>query len=78
MLVYDPETDTWTRKADMLTPRGYHSSSVANGKIYVFGGSVTACCPWTPTATVEEFDPDGSSTSVQALGWGLIKILMLR
>ena len=30
---------TWTRKADMITGRSGHASSVVNGKIYVFGGA---------------------------------------
>ena len=47
---YDPETDTWTRKADMPTPRNVHAASVVNGKIYVIGGSPDA-------SRVEEYDP---------------------
>lgn len=36
---YDPETDTWTSRANMPTPRVFLTSSAVNGKIYVFGGS---------------------------------------
>jgi len=53
---YNPETDTWTKKADMLTtPRWYHSSSVVNGKIYVFGG--TSDIRKAIFSIVEEYDP---------------------
>jgi N-acetylneuraminic acid mutarotase len=46
------EEDTWTRKADMPTPRGGPASSVVNGKIYVIGGGREG-----PFSTVEEYDP---------------------
>ena len=36
--MYDPETDTWERKADMPTPRSAVSTSVVNEKIFVIGG----------------------------------------
>ena len=39
---YDPETDTWTKKADMPTDRAYLSSSAVNGKIYAIGGYTSA------------------------------------
>jgi hypothetical protein len=52
--VYDPATDTWTRKADMPTPRTFLSTSAVNGKIYAIGG----CSVFeTAFATVEEYDP---------------------
>ena len=47
---YDPETDTWTRKADMPTPRNGCSAGVVNGKIYVIGG---ATGDWISLPTVE-------------------------
>ncbi len=37
--VYDPETDTWERKADMPTARSSAAVSVVDGKIYAVGGS---------------------------------------
>lgn len=54
---YDPATDTWTRKADMPTARGWipPSSPVVNGKIYVIGGGDDIV--WD-LPTVEEYDPD--------------------
>jgi len=46
--------DTWTRKADMPTARGYFSTAVVNGKIYAFGGALG---PNSGTSVVEEYDP---------------------
>lgn len=36
---YDPQTNTWRRRADMPTPREYPKVAVVDGIIYVFGGS---------------------------------------
>ncbi|MBM3235315.1 hypothetical protein FJZ31_03340 [Candidatus Poribacteria bacterium] len=47
------QIDTWTRKADMPTPRRYFSTSVVNGKIYAIGGWDGDKYP----STVEEYDP---------------------
>jgi len=54
---YDPVMDTWTTKPDMPTARQFPSTSVVAGKIYAIGGSVVYW-PWTPTSTVEEYDPN--------------------
>jgi hypothetical protein len=35
---YDPKTNTWTKKANMPTPRVALSTSAVNGKIYAIGG----------------------------------------
>jgi N-acetylneuraminic acid mutarotase len=59
---YDPAADAWTVKAGMPTARQSLSTSVVNEKIYAIGGS-TAPFPWSPTGTVEAYDP---TTSV----WG--------
>jgi N-acetylneuraminic acid mutarotase len=55
MEVYDPATDTWTKKADMPTPRYIYGPSAVNGKIYAIGGWVNF---WgnQRTSTVEEYD----------------------
>lgn len=53
--VYDPATDTWTRKADMSRARNWHSSSVVIGKIYAIGGKIYPS--ETMVSTVEEYDP---------------------
>jgi|GEM_PF-868364 len=54
--VYDPATDTWAKGVDMPTARLCHASSAVNGKIYVIGGSLHPSS-WTPTSTVEVYDP---------------------
>lgn len=51
---YDPSTDAWIKKADILEPRAYHSSSVVDGKIYIIGG---CGCNDMELSTVEEYDP---------------------
>ena len=51
--VYDPATDTWKKKADMPTARGWFSTSVVNGKIYAIGGGVGGLV----FSTVEVYDP---------------------
>ncbi len=35
---YDPQTDTWTRKADLPSPRGGHAAATLGGHIHVAGG----------------------------------------
>ena len=47
---YDPVTDTWTKKADMPTPRGALCTCVLDGKIYAIGGE------WQGK-NVEVYDP---------------------
>lgn len=46
---YDPATDTWTRVADLPTPRGHTTASavVHQGRILVIGGTVPATGPPT-------------------------------
>ena len=59
--------DTWIQKADMPTPRRAFSSSVVDGKIYVFGGA-----PWggarkaEATASTEEYDPATDTWTTKA------------
>jgi len=48
------EGGTWTKKADMLTPRWALSTSVVNGIIYAIGGGDANN---KPTSTAEEYDP---------------------
>jgi len=52
--VYDPATDTWTKKADMPTGRARLSTSVVDGKIYAIGGSPHRDAE---VSTVEVYDP---------------------
>jgi N-acetylneuraminic acid mutarotase len=54
---YDPTTNTWTRKADMPTPRGITSAVVANEKIYVIGGE--------ESFIVEVYDPSTDTWAEQ-------------
>jgi len=54
---YDPATDTWEKKADMLTARQGVSSSVMDGKIYAIGGG---------GGEVEEYDPKADSWTKKA------------
>ena len=72
---YDPETDTWTKKCDMPTPR-YVSTSAVGGKIYAIGGGDLA---GTVLSTVEEYTPEGWPFGVSLQGkmagkWGKIKV----
>jgi N-acetylneuraminic acid mutarotase len=36
--VYHPATGRWTKGADLATARGWFTTSVVNGKVYVVGG----------------------------------------
>jgi len=55
---YDPATDTWTKKADMPTPRGSLCTAVVNGKIYAIGGITGIAGGGGPLVSiVEEYDP---------------------
>jgi hypothetical protein len=35
---YDPVNDSWTQLESMISPRGFHGTTVLDGKIYVYGG----------------------------------------
>jgi N-acetylneuraminic acid mutarotase len=58
---YDPATDTWTRKADMPTPRHGLSTSVLDGKIYAISGF-----DGTNMTTVEAYDPASDTWTKKA------------
>lgn len=45
----------WTQKADMLFPRGWHSSCVVDGKIYALGGLTST--DGLATKTTQVYDP---------------------
>ncbi len=63
--MYDSETDTWERRADMPTARSHVSTSVVDGKIYAIGGAEVAKIQQGPgianevkqLPTVEMYDP---------------------
>jgi N-acetylneuraminic acid mutarotase len=40
--IYDPDSGRWTRGADLATSRGWFSTSVVNGKVYLVGGQSLA------------------------------------
>jgi len=52
VFMYNPQKDTWTRKADMPTARHGLSAIVVKNKILVIGGYSDG-----PTGVVEEYDP---------------------
>jgi hypothetical protein len=54
--VYDPASDTWTRKGKMRSPRAMAAAAVVNGKIYVFGGIVGSLAG-SPGSTADMYDP---------------------
>ena len=56
---YDPVADKWTVKADMPDTRGAHSSSVADGIIYVVGGTTSGSN--MGITKVEAYDPVADS-----------------
>ena len=53
--MYDPDTDTWTQKADMPTPRQTNTCAV-DGKIYAIGGTSSEIKSFR-LDTVEVYDP---------------------
>ena len=54
VFAYDPQTDTWARKADMPTGRARLSASAVDSKIYAIGGSPHRDAE---VSTVEVYDP---------------------
>lgn len=58
--VYDTQTNTWQRGADMPTPRTNAKAAVVNGTIYVFGGYNSKdefLQNWKMADRVEAYDP---------------------
>ena len=63
--MYDPETDTWERRADMPTARFAASTSVVDGKIFAIGGEQLkrikrykgSAYEFKKLPTVEMYDP---------------------
>jgi N-acetylneuraminic acid mutarotase len=53
--VYDPQTDSWSQKADMPTARWGELAIEVDGLIYVFGGNTTT---YDPTLIVEVYNPE--------------------
>ena len=73
--VYDPASDTWTKKADMPTARWSPASGVINGKIFVMGGTVAPGGEGRQNLkTVEVYDPETDTWAQEvdmptARGW---------
>ena len=65
--VYDPLTGFWSTAPDMPTKRRAHRSCVVDGKIYVMGGTIGT--GWPPFTRVEIFDPAGSPTAIENIGF---------
>ena len=51
--MYDPDTDTWTKKADMPTARGWNPWVVLNDIVYIAGGIKAQA----PVNAFEAYDP---------------------
>ena len=59
--IYDTQTNTWQRGADMPTPRTNAKATVVNGTIYVFGGYNSKdnfLENWKMADHVEAYDPE--------------------
>ena len=52
--LYDPDTDSWTKKTDMPTSRAFISVSAVNGNIYAIGGSMSG---YSGTYVVQMYNP---------------------
>lgn len=65
--VYDPETNGWTTKRSMPTPRNHFHASAVGGKIYAFGGRMgSAYIPYSSnTDVVEAYDPASDNWSIR-------------
>ncbi|MFA6374226.1 MAG: kelch repeat-containing protein, partial [Candidatus Paceibacterota bacterium] len=61
---YSPSSDSWTDRAAMPTPRRSAAAAVANGKIYIFGGYVSAGAGWTNIN--EEYNPGTNNWTTKA------------
>lgn len=55
LLLYNPRTDTWSKRKNMLARRTGHATAVLNNKIYVLGGSPFH--PSAPGRSCEVYDP---------------------
>jgi len=59
---YDPESDTWSKKATMPTPRDHAASAVIDEKLYVIGGRQSHLA--NTIGNNEVYDPKTDSWSV--------------
>ena len=82
--MYDPATDTWTKKADMLQKQNIPAAAVLNGEIYVIGAwaddssvqpTVEAYNPVTDTWTPKPDMPTPRTGAVAATVDGVIYVI---
>jgi len=60
--VYDPETDTWSSRRGMTTPRDGFSSNTIDGKILAFGGGIVKDIEsWETLRSSEVYEPATNS-----------------
>jgi len=52
--MYDPETDIWTREADVPFQRAAFSAGVVNNRIYAIGGTDTKRPIYSRTGNLRE------------------------
>ena len=57
--VFNPKTDQWRERREMVTPKAGHSANFINGKIYVIGGAFWAVKEkaYKYHSTIEIYDP---------------------
>jgi hypothetical protein len=62
--VYDPQTDTWTQKADMPYANALCGIAVVDDIIYLIGGGLSESSP--PVSTVMAYNPDTETWNQKA------------
>jgi len=62
--IYDPATDSWTRGADMPTPRADLTANAVGGRLYAIGG--TRHVGIEALGMVEEYDPGADTWTRKA------------
>ena len=63
---YDPVSDAWTAKTDMLTTRVGLAAAVVSNKVYASGGSIVSTSGVVSTNINEEYDPESNTWAVKA------------
>jgi N-acetylneuraminic acid mutarotase len=61
---YNPQTNTWTHKTSMPTPRHHLTSAVVDGKLYVIGGRQTNQIPHVNVNANEMYNPKYDNWSI--------------
>ena len=55
--VFNPETNRWQERTEMIAPKAGHAASVIDGKIYVTGGYLWKNKEFKHLSTIEIYDP---------------------